>query len=116
MNVTKPGIYVKIIINYYFCIKFQSFSVNKQVTEGPPTSTHPVNKILRARITPMRPQWANDQDVAHLQTKTVPKNFIWSESVQWLRSSSVRKIPGGRLNKKDGLTRYGDSHVKDKTS
>ena len=23
--------------------------------------------------------------------------------------------PGGRLNKKDGLTRYGDSHVKDKT-
>ena len=24
--------------------------------------------------------------------------------------------PGGRLNKKDGLTRYGDSHVKDKTS
>ena len=24
--------------------------------------------------------------------------------------------PGGRLNKKDGLTRYGDSHVKNKTS
>ena len=23
---------------------------------------------------------------------------------------------GGRLNKKDGLTGYGDSHVKDKTS
>ena len=23
---------------------------------------------------------------------------------------------GGRLNKKDGLTRYGDSHVEDKTS
>ena len=23
---------------------------------------------------------------------------------------------GGRLNKKDGLTRYDDSHVKDKTS
>ena len=26
------------------------------------------------------------------------------------------RIPGGRLNKKDGLTRYGNSHVKDKTS
>ena len=26
------------------------------------------------------------------------------------------KKPGGRLNKKDGLTRYGNSHVKDKTS
>ena len=29
---------------------------------------------------------------------------------------SESKEPGGRLNKKDGLTRYGDSHVKDKTS
>ena len=28
----------------------------------------------------------------------------------------LSKRPGGRLNKKDGLTRYGDSHVKDKTS
>ena len=27
-----------------------------------------------------------------------------------------RQSSGGRLNKKDGLTRYGDSHVKDKTS
>ena len=26
------------------------------------------------------------------------------------------KSPGGGLNKKDGLTRYDDSHVKDKTS
>ena len=30
--------------------------------------------------------------------------------------SFVERSPGGRLNKKDGLTRYGDSHVKDKTS
>ena len=29
---------------------------------------------------------------------------------------AVISDPGGRLNKKDGLTRYGDSHVKDKTS
>ena len=28
----------------------------------------------------------------------------------------VHERSGGRLNKKDGLTRYGDSHVKDKTS
>ena len=38
-----------------------------------------------------------------------------------LRSSDFgddgsKQISGGRLNKKDGLTRYGDSHVKDKTS
>ena len=36
-------------------------------------------------------------------------------SIKVSRSSTTRE-PGGRLNKKDGLTRYGDSHVKDKTS
>ena len=30
--------------------------------------------------------------------------------------SGRQEDTGGRLNKKDGLTRYGDSHVKDKTS
>ena len=30
--------------------------------------------------------------------------------------SGGKPEPGGRLNKKDGLTRYGNSHVKDKTS
>ena len=29
---------------------------------------------------------------------------------------NLQLLPGGRLNNKDGLTRYGDSHVKDKTS
>ena len=33
------------------------------------------------------------------------------DNLPWTSSTS-----GGRLNKKDGLTRYGDSHVKDKTS
>ena len=37
-------------------------------------------------------------------------------SKQLIANSFVDKPPGGRLNKKDGLTRYGDSHVKDKTS
>ena len=31
-------------------------------------------------------------------------------------AGGAAKPSGGRLNKKDGLTRYGDSHVKDKTS
>ena len=31
-------------------------------------------------------------------------------------NTSELKQTGGRLNKKDGLTRYGNSHVKDKTS
>ena len=35
-----------------------------------------------------------------------------------MNCKDLKKVstPGGRLNKKDGLTRYGDSHVKDKTS
>ena len=37
-----------------------------------------------------------------------------SNEVKWV-GRGERK-PGGRLNKKDGLTRYGNSHVKDKTS
>ena len=31
-------------------------------------------------------------------------------------SKPFKRQPGGRLNKKNGLTRYGNSHVKDKTS
>ena len=33
-----------------------------------------------------------------------------------MKSGKIYLEAGGRLNKKDGLTRYGDSHVKDKTS
>ena len=41
-------------------------------------------------------------------------SFLWvSTGDRWIH---LKKGPGGRLNKKDGLTRYGDSHVKDKTS
>ena len=29
---------------------------------------------------------------------------------------TICKSPGDRLNKKEGLTRYGNTHVKDKTS
>ena len=37
-------------------------------------------------------------------------------SSNYLRLLTLSPASGGRLNKKDGLTRYGDSHVKDKTS
>ena len=36
--------------------------------------------------------------------------------VQRFVRANLKKTSGGRLNKKDGLTRYGNSHVKDKTS
>ena len=38
-----------------------------------------------------------------------------SRGMFWLVTPNSPR-PGGCLNKKDGLTRYGDSHVKDKTS
>ena len=38
------------------------------------------------------------------------------DSDNGLVTDVTKPLPGGRLNKKDGLTRYGDSHVKDKTS
>ena len=49
-------------------------------------------------------------------TKHAPdhqKPSCWYDyDIQQIKSQNT----GGRLNKKDGLTRYGNSHVKDKTS
>ena len=41
--------------------------------------------------------------------------FVQNMVTFWQHQSYVIG-PGGRLNKKDSLTRYGDSHIKDKTS
>ena len=52
-----------------------------------------------------------------LLSKTIDTPVNWDAIA--LVIASLQCIPvqhGGRLNKKDGLTRYGDSHVKDKTS
>ena len=60
-------------------------------------------------------------------------NPFLGNAIRWSNSTDHLRVPwgwflyprivtftatllGGRLNKKDGLTRYGDSHVKDKTS
>ena len=43
----------------------------------------------------------------------LPKNIGFNYSSML---PNTERGPGGRLNKKDGLTRYGDFHVKDKTS
>ena len=45
-----------------------------------------------------------------LSQKFIPCGLVFN------RPALLQHLPGGRLNKKDGLTRYGDSHVKDKTS
>ena len=44
----------------------------------------------------------------------IVKNTLYIPHIAGLMQKDI--TPGGRLNKKDGLTRYGDSHVKDKTS
>ena len=57
----------------------------------------------------------------HLTLMMLMANCIWVRSwrcgclANWFCHQLIAK-PGGRLNKKDGLTRYGNSHVKDKTS
>ena len=55
--------------------------------------------------------WENYQ--CRLWTHLCP--FLLAE-INWDNNTDEKMQPGGRLNKKDGLTRYGDSHVKDKTS
>ena len=47
---------------------------------------------------------------------TVLDNVSYKICTRCFCGGFVLLDPGGRLNKKDGLTRYGDSHVKDKTS
>ena len=64
-------------------------------------------------------------DVTSYRPLSITVTSYW---VQWFFKSPVSRLftlvherslkspPGGCLNKKDGLTRYGNSHVKDKTS
>ena len=42
----------------------------------------------------------------------IASSYLFVHLTVWHHDGS----PGGRLNKKEGLSRYGDSHVKDKTS
>ena len=49
-------------------------------------------------------------------TKREPRELRLKRAKHWMVGDTKGKGSGGRLNKKDGLTRYGNSHVKDKTS
>ena len=67
-------------------------------------------------------QWLHNEcdGVSHHQIRDCLLNRLFkaliSETSKLHVSNSCTNEPGGRLNKKDGLTRYGNSHVKDKTS
>ena len=43
-------------------------------------------------VIPMWPRLPIDHDVSHTQARTLPMKLIWSESAQWLLSSSVCKF------------------------
>ena len=51
-----------------------------------------------------------------LGTVTLRYNKVKASVIMWVQINLHQRDSGSRLNKKDGLTRYGDSHVKDKTS
>ena len=57
----------------------------------------------------------NTRIVARVGDNLNPQNTMQNVILHNILHSRAWQ-PGGRLNKKDGLTRYGDSHVKDKTS
>ena len=57
------------------------------------------------------PIWINFVIVIFFQSSTL--NILTLHDILY---QNQQQAAGGRLNKKDGLTRYGDSHVKDKTS
>ena len=65
--------------------------------------------------TPQEYMQINDTRRTALE-RTQMRNNHANLSCDTLHLSNSGCEPGGRLNKKDGLTRYGDSHVKDKTS
>ena len=60
---------------------------------------------------PLSAQWTFYQS-ENIIIAIFPENIVSRSDWQY----QIIVSPGGRLNKKDGLTRYGDSHVKDKTS
>ena len=64
--------------------------------------------------------WVNNREAGDLRRHRahygVTVMWSWAHIGYLNRLQTADNRPGGRLNRKDGLTRYGDSHVKDKTS
>ena len=72
-----------------------------------------VNKGRLSSLIDLRPYIENGPTIVAWEI-----NVIIECKIPWLTKCDnlITCRPGSRLNKKDGLTRYGDSHVKDKTS
>ena len=72
-------------INLIWCASAKSL-LSSGIHKNPGAFTLPM-------AMPIMTPWANHYDIAHLQTKTVTTNLIWSDSTQWLLSSSVCTTP-----------------------
>ena len=60
--------------------------------------------------------WINDDPVLWRYMASLGSGELRRMEIMAVNGLVPNRVPGGRLNKKDGLTRYGNSHVKDKTS
>ena len=61
--------------------------------------------------------WLHDTMIlTYLCRNSITNSWWFFFKVLTMNLPYLNHEPGGRLNKKDGLTRYGNSHVKDKTS
>ena len=99
----------------YTCCLYNRMSLNGQLRVTPRSFLPP-----HAVFCPYR-HWNGNgvmlttfSSVAALEVVKLTTSSALSEWV--FKFNGLSRTSGGRLNKKDGLTRYGDSHVKDKTS
>ena len=103
----------------YWCVYMrQSASMSKAEIRGVIQQQWP--KVSSTNMDYLNQYWISRADSRFAPSQR--ERLLQSNAVShWLGAnleSALNKAwhPGGRLNKKDGLTRYGDSHVKDKTS
>ena len=75
------------------------------ITNSTPWQSNKISEMTTQNKVPL----GNNQYDIHYQN-------LYQVKYMWAFQCKHSLQPGGRLNKKDSLTRYGNSHVKDKTS
>ena len=88
------------------------------LTVGPITSAVNIMRYLQPYEVPQSVQLPQDGSSVRLVVRRfgISPNVISRAWRRFRETGQCSRRAGGRLNNKDGLTRYGNSHVKDKTS
>ena len=89
---------------------------NEDVVGAVPTGDAPTTNEWSTHLLPTKVLLILDFTVVRIMSVEDPVTkwvTVWADLIL---NSVAQNNTGGRLNKKDGLTRYGNSHVKDKTS